>query len=127
MDIDDEPLTLEEWLISTAEIRAKLVKYGKEPLPSDAGQRHLDLDTAIQNSEEIGNLLADAESYLIQHMAQATLTAKTDFPSFSADERKIFAKDKVKQIQRLCDGISVAGRAIRDRIYVSMNANRAGR
>ncbi len=125
MDIDDEPLTLEEWLVSTAEIRTKIVKYGKEPLPSDAGQRHLDLDQAIQLSEECGNLLADAESYLIQHMAQATLTAKTDFPSFSADERKIFAKDKVKHIQRLCDGISVAGRAIRDRLYVQMNQSRS--
>jgi hypothetical protein len=127
MDIDNDPLTLEEWLVSTAEIRAKLVKYGKEPLPSDAGQRHLDLDTAIQNSEECGNLLADAESYLIQHLAQATLSAKTDFPSFTGDERKIFAKNAVKEIQRLVDGISVAGRAIRDRIYVGMNANRAGR
>ncbi len=127
MEIDDDPLSLEEWLISTVQVRAKIIKAGKEALPSDAGERHLDLDRAIQLSEECGNLLADAESYLIQHTAKETLTAKTEFPGLSADERKIMIKDKVKHIQRLCDGIAVAGRAIRDRIYVGMNANRASR
>ncbi len=129
MEIDNDPLTLEEWLVSTQEIRTRLTDYSKEPLPSDAGERHVDFNTAIQNSAECGNLLADAETYLVQGKAQATLDVKTalEYSELSADERKNIVKNKVAKLQRLVDGISVVHRAIRDRIYTGQNENRAGR
>lgn len=125
--MEKEPLELTEWLEQTEMLRADLYVYGKSPLPLEHGQRHTDTDEAINKSDTVGRLVADADSFLTQYTAKAVLSVKREFPDTSADERKILVKDSVREIQHIRDGLKVTERTIRDRIYTSMNANRASR
>lgn len=121
----DQGLNLSDWLISTQEKRDELDAYGKSPLPLDAGERHVEIERAIQNADDSGRLLADAESFLSQAKAQAVLAMIDKYPDLSSKEREIMVKDAVRGVQRLVDGISVTNRTINHRIFVIQNANRA--
>ena len=102
-------MNFDAWLEESAEVREALIAYSK--------QQAVNVDKAIEMSDECGKLQARAEWFLTQHIAQATLSAKSDFPSLGAEERKAMVKDKVKDIQFIVDAIGVTGRAIRDRIF----------
>ena len=122
---ETEPLTLQEWLVQTEDLRGKLYAFAKSPLPIEAGPRHLDMDVAIQNADDAGRMVADVDSFLAQFTAKAVLDVKKAYPDNSADERKLLVKNEVQQLQLLRDGLAVTVRTIRDRIYVGMNENRA--
>lgn len=117
--------SLEEWLECFSPRFAALYAYAKSPLPNDIGERHNDIEKAIHFGDEVGRLLADAESYLTQHTAQAVLLVKEQHGDLNADERKTIIKDTVRKIQRLVDGLAVTERSIKDRVYVGLNANRS--
>lgn len=102
-------LTFDGWLSATADERAAIIEFSKQAV--------LDVDKAIQKSDECGKLEKRAEWYLTQATARATLTSKTKYPQLSADERRIMVKDEVKNIQYILDAYVVTGRSIRDRIY----------
>lgn len=118
-------LSLVEWLEQTRARREELDAYGRSPLPTDAGERHMDLEAAIQNGDDAGRLRADAESFLSQYLAQAVMKFSQRRDEFTADERKALVRDSVRDIQRLVDGLTVTERTIKSRIFAAMNANRS--
>ena len=118
-------LTLSEWLTSTQERRDELDAYGKSPLPADAGERHADIEKAIQSADDSGRLLADAESYLTQAEALAVFSVRKDHPEITAREREIVARAVVRDVQRLVEGVRTTNRTINQRIFVIQNANRS--
>jgi hypothetical protein len=121
----DLGLSLNEWLAQTEQRRDALLAYGKSPLPMDAGERHTDLDLALNQSDEIGRIVHDAEWFLATDKKKALFEVlKTDL---SASERKIVIDAEVAGIKRLLDGLKVTRQAIRDRLYINQNENRAGR
>jgi hypothetical protein len=83
------------------------------------------MDAAIQSADDCGRLLADAQSYLSQAKAQAMLAVLDEYEDLSAKEREFVIKDRVRKIQRLCDGLEVTERTLRSRLFSSMNANRS--
>lgn len=119
-------LTLPEWLTATGERRGELETYAKSPLPRDASERHADIETAIQSADDSGRLLADLESYLSQAKAQAMFSALEKYPDLNARERDLVIRSEVRAIKRIVDGMHVTDRTIKDRIFSSLNANRAG-
>ena len=74
---------------------------------------------------DAARLLADAESFLVQAEAQAVFAVRKTHKDLTADERRKIAKDSVRHIQRLVDGISATHQSIRSRIFVGMNQNRS--
>jgi hypothetical protein len=80
---------------------------------------------AIQNADDCGRLLADAESFLSQAKAKAVLAMIDDYGDLTARDREILVKNEVRGVQRLVDGIAVTERTIRSRLFSSMNANRS--
>lgn len=116
--------SFEEWLIAFNPRMAILYSYAKSNLPASPEERHGDIEKSIHHSDEAARLLADAESYLTQATAIAVMKWKRD-DSLNADERRAMVKDEVRKIKRLCDGLSVTERSIKDRIYSSLNANKA--
>jgi len=122
--LETDELTLDEWLASTAERREELISYSKSELPKDAGERHTDIEKAIQNASDAGSLLADAEGFLAHATAKAVLEIRRIHDDLDANERKALVKDAVRDVQRLVDGIAVTHRAIQSRIFANMNAGR---
>jgi hypothetical protein len=118
-------LSLDDWLTSVQDRIDALYAYGKTPLPAGPEERHLDMDAAIQSADDCGRLLADAQSYLSQAKAQAMLAVLDEYEDLSAKEREFVIKDRVRKIQRLCDGLEVTERTLRSRLFSSMNANRS--
>ncbi len=118
-------LELTEWLEQTQEHRDCLANYGRSPMTTDAGERQLDIDKAIQNSDEIGRLKADADAFLTQHTAQAWLEVCKKYEEHPAKVREILVRDRVRDLQRIVDGIEITERTIKNRIYAAMNANRS--
>ena len=118
-------LSLSEWLEATATRRTELEAYALAPLPTDIGERHMDLEKSIQNADDAGRLLADGEMYLTGEKAKAMFAALKEHDDLTAKEREIVIKASVAQVQRLIDGLAVTARTIHDRIFVSMNANRS--
>jgi len=114
-----------EWLESTSTRREELEAYALAPLPTDAGERHLDIEKAIQSADDSGRLLADAEQYLTHAKAQAMFAALKEHDDLTAKERELVIKDAVRQVQRLVDGLTVTSRTIHDRIFAQQNANRS--
>lgn len=115
-----------DWLASTAEKRAQLLEYSLSPLPTDSGERQLDVSTALERGQDAGDLLADAEKHLIDMTAFETLATRRDNPDLSAEEKKAVVKSRVSDIYRLRDGLKVLYQTIRDRRFALMNINRAG-
>ena len=119
-----EERSLESWITAFSPRFEALYAFAKSPLPVDVGERQVDIERAIHLGDECGRLLADCKSYLTQHTAQAVLSVKTTYDKLNADERKMLVKDAVRKIQRLVDGLEITERAIKERVYVHMNANR---
>ena len=121
----DENLDLDSWIEATQSRRDELDAFGMAALPTDIGQRHLDIEKSIQSASDSGRLLADAEEYLTHAKAQAMFAALKDHDYLSAKEREAVIKDNVRHIQRLVDGLAVTNRTISNRIYANQNANRS--
>lgn len=119
-------LDFEDWLSQTQQRRDELDAYARSPLPKDISERHADIDMSIQNSDDCGRLLADAEGYLAHAKAQAMYAVTEKDPDISSKKMEIIIKDEIRNIQRIADGISVTSSTIRARIFAGMNANRSG-
>ncbi len=119
-----DEMTLEDWLVSTAEKRAALLAYAQTPISTDPGERYLDISKAIENGQDAGDLLADLEKHLIDETAKAVLDVRRTNGELTADERKAVVKSKVSSIARLRDGMQVIYTSIKDRRFVLMNLNR---
>lgn len=116
---------LNDWLIGTQAARDALVRYCQSPLPNDIGQRHIDVELAIQNRDDAGRLLAELNEFLSHELARETIRIKNDCPGYSADERKLLVRDSVRHVQMLADVLSVTSTTIKERIYANLNANRS--
>lgn len=114
---------LEEWLVSTAEVREKLLAYAQSPLPTDAGERQVDVSTALQHGQDAGELLADAEEFLSKKIAQETLSARAN-DTYDANTVKAVVRGNTANIQRLRDGIHVVYRTIQDRRFAILSLGR---
>lgn len=119
-----EMLSLDEWLVSTVERRSSLLEYGQSPIPTDIGLRQLDVSKAIERGQDAGDLLADAEQYLILETSKAVLDVRREHDYLNAEERKSVVKGRVAQVARLRDGIQVLYQTIKDRRFALMNLNR---
>lgn len=122
--VTDE-ITFDDWLGMTEEKRAELLKFSISEMPKDAGERHTEIEKAIQLASDAGAMLADAEGFLTHATAKEVFSVRKEHDDLTADERKAIVRDRVRDIQRLCDGLSVTHRAIQSRIYAVQNANRA--
>lgn len=122
-DFMTEELTLEEWLTSTAPRRQELLDYSRSKIPTDHGERQLDVSKALENGQDAGDLLADVEVYLSQELAKETLAARE---KHDAQTAKVVALGKVSQINRLRNGLAVLYRTLTDRRFALMNLNRSG-
>jgi hypothetical protein len=111
-------LSIDEWLVSTEEVRQKLFAYARSEPP-------VDQDTAIQNESEACALRDDAAWYLTQETAKETLAVAKEHSDLASAERAKVVKARVASIQRLVDGLSVVAQTIRSRIYSAMNQNRS--
>lgn len=118
-------LTFEEWLISTQEKRAELLAYGQSSIPTDIGMRQLDVSKSIEKGQDAGDLLADAEQYLILHTSKAVLEVRIQNPELNPDERKAVVKARASDVMRVRDGIKVLYQTLKDRRFALMNLNRA--
>lgn len=117
--IDD--LTLEDWLSSTAEKRKALLEYSLSKIPTDPGERQLDVSAALEAGQDAGDLLADMEVFVAQAFAVEVLDARRDHDAKTA---QIVAKGKTANLARLRDGLHVIYQTIRDRRFALMNLNR---
>lgn len=115
---------LEEWLESTDELRGKLLAYAKSPLPTDPGERQLDISMSIQHSQDAGDLLADAEKHLIDETGCAVLEIRRSHDELNAKERESIVKAEVSNIARLRDGLQVIYTSIKDRRFTLMSVGR---
>lgn len=120
-----EEKDLIEWLQSTEELRAKLLAYGRSPIPTEAGDRQIDVSTALEHGQDAGDLLADAETFVLQAEAAAVLAVRRTHPELTASERKVLASLEASEVTRLRDGIAVLYRTIKDRRFALMNLNRS--
>lgn len=120
-----EEKDLVEWLQSTEELRAKLLTYSKSALPTEPGDRQIELSTALENGQDAGDLLADAETFVLQAEAAAVLAVRKSYPGMTASERKVMASLEAAEVTRLRDGIAVLYRTIKDRRFALMNLNRS--
>ena len=120
-----DEIPFEDWLEQTQKKRDELAEYGRSPLPADASERHHDLDRSIQFSDDASRLLADADSYLSQADALAVFQARDKHPDLTAGERRVIAKNAVRDIQRLVAGLETTNRTIKSRIITNLNANRS--
>lgn len=111
----------EDWLTSTAEMRASLLAYSKAPISSDPGERQLDISKALEMGQDAGDLLADADQHLSQAFARATLKAREDHDAQTA---KAVAQGEVAALQRVRDGLAVCYRTIKDRRFTIMSVGR---
>lgn len=118
-------LTFEEWLVSTAEKRAELLAYGQSGIPTDIGLRQLDVSKAIEKGQDAGDLLADAEQYVILHTGKAVLDIRREHDELNAEERKAVVKARVSDVTRVRDGIHVLYATLKSRTYAIQNLNRA--
>jgi len=116
-----DDLTFTHWLDSTAEVRAKLLAYSRSPIPTDPGERQLDVSRALALGQDAGDLLADAEVYLSQAFAAAMLDARQEHDAQTA---RIVAKAKTAKIERLREGLNVMYQTIKDRRFSLLNLNR---
>ncbi len=121
----DSGFSLTEWLESTQEKRDELDAYGRSPLPCDAGERHAEMEKSIQAADDSGRLLADAETFLSQCLAQSVLYIRDKYPELTADERKIMIRDRAASVQRLVHGIAVTNKTLNTRLFVMQNQNRS--
>ena len=117
-------LTLQEWLESTAELRAKLLAYAQSKIPTDPGARQVDVSTALELGQDAGDMLADLEQHVIDETAKAVMEVRRTDGELTADERKAVVKSRVSKIARLRDGLQVIYTSIKDRRFVLMNLGR---
>ena len=118
-------LALQEWLESTAELRAKLLAYAQSKIPTDPGARQVDVSTALELGQDAGDMLADVEQHLIDETAKAIMEVRRTNGEMTADERKSVVKSRVSNVARLRDGMQVVYTSIKDRRFALMNLNRS--
>ncbi len=122
--MNDDDLTLQEWLESTAERRGQLLAYAQSKIPTDPGARQLDVSTALELGQDAGDMLADLEQHVIDETAKAVMEVRRTDGELTADERKAVVKSRVSKIARLRDGLQVIYTSIKDRRFVLMNLGR---
>ena len=118
-------ISIDEWLDSTEELRASLLAYSKSPIPTDPGERQLDVSRALELGQDAGDLLADMETFVLQAEAKAVTEVRRIHPDLTAGERRSMAKCEAASVIRLRDGVSVLYRTIKDRRFALMNLNRS--
>ena len=119
-----DELTLDDWLDSTDKKRAELLEYAQSPIPTDPGERYLDISKALGLGQDAGDFLADLDKHLIDATAKADLEVRRTDGELTADERKSLVRATVSGIARLRDGLQVIYTSIKDRRFVLMNLNR---
>ncbi len=119
-----DDLNLEDWLVSTGEKRSVLLAYAQSSIPTDPGERYLDISKALEHGQDAGDLLADLDKLLIDETAKAVLGVRRTNGELTADERKAMVKAEVSGIAWLRDGLQVIYSSIKDRRFVLMNLNR---
>lgn len=120
-------LSLTEWLSQTEGLRLRLLAYDKMPLPSDAHERHCQLDEAIQAKADAGRLLADAKTYLLHEKGAALLAMRDKYPDMNASERSTMEKAETADLERIVAGLAISKSVLSDRVFSIQNENRASR
>lgn len=117
-------ISLEEWLVSTTEKRCELLSYSRSPIPTDPGQRSLDISVALQHGQDAGDLLADVEKHLIDQTSKETLAVRHDNSELNSEERKCVVKGRVSHIAHLRDSLHIIYQSIKDRRFTLMSVGR---
>lgn len=116
-----EPSDFEEWLESTDSARQALLDYSRSPIPTDPGERQLDVSKALTNGQDAGDIVADLERFLAIEFGKAMLAAKADHDAKTAH---VLAKAATASIARLRDGFQTCYQTIRDRRFSLMSVGR---
>lgn len=117
-------INLEEWLESTNEKRTELLAYSRSPIPTDPGERSLDISIALQHGQDSGDLLADADKHVTDETGKQVLKVRIDYPELNASEREKVVKSRVSTLARLRDGLQVIYTSIKDRRFTLMSVGR---
>lgn len=117
-------VNLEEWLISTNEKRLELLAYSRSPIPTDPGERSLDISVALQHGQDAGDLLADADKHVTDETGRQVLKVRLDYPELNSGEREKVVKGRVSDLARLRDGLHVIYQSIKDRRFTLMSVGR---
>lgn len=117
-------INLEEWLNSTNEKRAELLLYSRSPIPTDPGERSLDISVALQHGQDAGDLLADADKHVTDETGKQTLQVRLDHSELNGTEREKVVKQRVSGLVRLRDGLQVIYTSIKDRRFTLMSVGR---
>lgn len=123
-DTEEQGLTLEEWLDSTQQRREQLEAFCRTKMPIGISSSE-EMDEVIQATDDAGRLLADADGYLILETARSIFEVKKKHGDLAADERKQIVKDKVREVKRLVDGLSVTHTTLKSRLFAIMNHNKS--
>lgn len=118
-------IDLAEWLDSTAEKRQQLLAYSLSAIPTDPGNRQLDVSEALIQQQNAGDMLADVEQILLDSEARAVFSVRTDCPEMTAAERRTVAKGRTAAIARLRDGLHVLYTTLKARQFSLLNLNRS--
>lgn len=117
-------INLEEWLVSTNEKRSELLNYSRSPIPTDPGERSLDISIALQHGQDAGDLLADADKHVTDETGKQVLKVRLDYPELNSGEREKVVKGRVSDVTRLRDGLHVIYQSIKDRRFTLMSVGR---
>lgn len=117
-------ISLEDWLVSTEEKRSELLAYSRSPIPTDPGERSLDISVALQHGQDAGDLLADADKHVTDETGKQVLQVRLDHSELNGTEREKIVKGRVSNVVRLRDGLHVIYTSIKDRRFTLMSVGR---
>lgn len=119
-----DEITLEDWLESTNEKRSELLLYSRSLIPTDPGERSLDISIALRHGQDAGDLLADADKHVTDETGKQVLKIRLEYPELNSGEREKVVKSKVSNLARLRDGLQVIYTSIKDRRFTLMSVGR---
>lgn len=116
-------MSSEDWISATQKDRDRLRQYGVSELPTDIGERHNDIENAIQNGDEAARIRSEAEQLLTHAIAAAYMKKREG--KLRVPELKAIVDAEVSQIRRIFDDCVTTHRTITSRLYGLMNQSRS--
>jgi hypothetical protein len=113
--------TFPEWLDQWRDEIEAMQLFTKSDLPTVAQEIQADLNRTTRDFPRVGELLADAENYVIVERAHETLNVKEDEPELSAAERKAIIESRIAHILRVRDILDTTRQALKQRSFALLN------
>jgi hypothetical protein len=118
---DTKLIPFEAWLGENAGEIEQAQAFSTDRLSDVPGELAAQLSRAQSEYPRMGYLLADAEAYLIQAEAVATLEIAKSHDYLAAPERRAVMKDRIKDVKRVRDVLEVTVVALKQKSFAIMN------